>query len=602
MRIRRLWIKNFRGIKSLDWKVPVDQRLIALVGAGDSGKSTILEAIHYLLGDRWLVPFSDIDFYGVNIDEPIVIRAAVIDVPPLLKKESAFGLWLSGVDTDGEIYQDPEDQYEPGLLVELKVDAGLEPKWTVVRTDGQAQFLSATQRRAFSTFKVDDRNDTQLRWSRTSALGRMSAEDGSEREALAAASRAARDALADHENSSLAELATRVQDRANKIGGGNFRDIKPGLDTSRSSMGAGLALYEDVVPLTSYGLGSRRLASLAVQQLGAGSRSVAVVDEIEDGLEPHRAVRLLNYLLSDEDYSQVIVTTHSPVVVEQAHIENLATIVTVNGVVAVTSLGGASEPLQRVRRSRPSSLLARRIVVAEGATEYGLLLELVDYWDINRISYGLSTAAGEGVAIQDSQGGPEVPLRAEALAAIGYGAAAFMDNDDRGSDVAVETARAAGVVIVRWDRGLSLEGQICSNLDANSLTSLVFLGVELRGGEETVLQDLNAIDSAHPVSSFKVDEWIATGILPLEQARERVARAASKRKWFKNVEGGRALGAWLINHSGEQELALVMARIAEVRTFIYPEPSILSPEVGRGSAGEAPTLESAKDGASRADG
>jgi hypothetical protein len=602
MRIRRLWIQNFRGIKSVDWKVPVNQRLIALVGAGDSGKSTILDAIHYLLGDRWFVSFSDVDFYGVTVHEPIFIRAAVIDVPPLLKKENAFGLWLSGVDADGEVHQDPEDQYEPALLVELTVDAGLEPKWTVVRTDGQAQFLSATQRRAFSTFKVDDRNDTQLRWSRTSALGRMSAEDGGERGALAAASRAARDALAAHENSSLAELASKVQDRANMIGGGCFKDIKPGLDTSRSSMGAGLALYEDVIPLTSFGLGSRRLASFAVQQLGAGSRSVAVVDEIEDGLEPHRAVRLLNYLLSDDDYSQVIVTTHSPVVVEQARIENLATVVTVNGVLTVTSLGGASEPLQRVRRSRPSSLLARRIIVAEGATEYGLLLEFVDDWDAKRVSHGLSTAAGEGIAIQDGQGGSEVPLRAEALVAIGYGAAAFMDNDVRDSDAAVETARAAGVVIVRWDHDLDLEGQICTDLDANSLTSLLFLGVELRDGEETVLQDLNASDSAHPVSSLKVDEWIATDSLTLEQARERVARVARKKKWFKNVEGGRALGAWLINHPGGEQLASVMIRIDEVRNFIYPKPLTPSAEAGNTSAGEAPAPESAGDTANRADG
>ena len=46
-------------------------------------------------------------------------------------------------------------------------------------------------------------------------------------------------------------------------------------------MGAALALYEDAIPLTSYGLGSRRLASLAVQQLAAGLRWVAVVDELD---------------------------------------------------------------------------------------------------------------------------------------------------------------------------------------------------------------------------------------------------------------------------------------------------------------------------------
>jgi len=76
----------------------------------------------------------------------------------------------------------------------------------------------------------------------------------------------------DHENSSLSELAVKVQERANKIGGGRFCDVRPGLDTSRSSMGAALALYEDAIPLTSYGLGSRRLASLAA----ATGRGLAV--------------------------------------------------------------------------------------------------------------------------------------------------------------------------------------------------------------------------------------------------------------------------------------------------------------------------------------
>ncbi len=252
MRIRRLWIENFRGIKTLDWALPTEQQLVALVGPGDSGKSTILEAIHYLLGDRWMIPFADTDFYNVKLENPIVIKALLIDLPPGIKKEASLGLWLSGVDQDGEPRQDPEDGYEPALLVQLSVDDSLEPKWSVLRVDGELQNLTSSQRRGFSTFKVDDRTDAQLRWSRNSPLGRMSAENGGEREALAAASRAARDALVEHENSALSELAVKVQQRTNMIGGGSFSDVRPGLDTSRSSMGAALALYEDVIPLTSY--------------------------------------------------------------------------------------------------------------------------------------------------------------------------------------------------------------------------------------------------------------------------------------------------------------------------------------------------------------
>lgn len=43
MRLRRLGIENFRGVRSLDWRhIP---ETAALVGPGDSAKSTILDAI-----------------------------------------------------------------------------------------------------------------------------------------------------------------------------------------------------------------------------------------------------------------------------------------------------------------------------------------------------------------------------------------------------------------------------------------------------------------------------------------------------------------------------------------------------------------------------
>lgn len=571
MKIQRLTISNFRGVKSLDWVLPVEQRLVVLVGPGDSGKSTVLDAVHYLLGDRWNIPVSDTDFYGVDVSEPIVIRAVLVDIPEPLRKENAFGLWLSGLDADGGLRQDPEDEYTPALIVCLTIDETLEPKWSVERVDGQSQVLTAAQRRHFSTFKVDDRNEAQLRWTRTSALGRMSAQDGGDRQALAAASRAAQVALSSHESESLTELASKVQARANAIGGGQFDNIKPGLDTSRSSMGAGLALYEGVVPLTSFGLGSRRLASLAIQQLAAGHRAVAVIDEIESGLEPHRAIRLLNYLMSDEAYSQVIVTTHSPVIVEQAQVGNLATVRVKDGVVAVTSLAGASDQLQRVRRSRPSSLLARRVIVAEGKTEHGLLLACLQAWDSRRMSKGLSISAGEGVAIQDGQGGSEVPLRSAALAELGYTVAGFIDNDVRSVDSAVDKAVAAGVAIIRWQHGHNTESQVCSMIQATGLTSLIALGLERRGAASTILDDLSVTDPANPITSLNVQSWLAEG-MTLERARERIARAAHERGWFKDVDGGRLLGEWILKHQHEASLTEVASRLDAVYEFVYGTP------------------------------
>ena len=90
MRIRRLWISNFRGVRELDWKLP-DQQLVALVGPGDSGKTTILDALHYLLGDRWNIPFADTDFFRSEVENHIAVKALLTDLPTPLKKESALG-------------------------------------------------------------------------------------------------------------------------------------------------------------------------------------------------------------------------------------------------------------------------------------------------------------------------------------------------------------------------------------------------------------------------------------------------------------------------------------------------------------------------------
>ncbi|MBR4341287.1 MAG: AAA family ATPase [Lachnospiraceae bacterium] len=49
MRLKHVSIKNFRGIKQADLTFPDEQRLVCLIGPGDSTKSTILTAIHYAL-------------------------------------------------------------------------------------------------------------------------------------------------------------------------------------------------------------------------------------------------------------------------------------------------------------------------------------------------------------------------------------------------------------------------------------------------------------------------------------------------------------------------------------------------------------------------
>ena len=57
-RIHELKIKNFRGIRDFSNTFGA-ANFICLIGRGDSGKSTILDAISYVLSSSWNLTFFD---------------------------------------------------------------------------------------------------------------------------------------------------------------------------------------------------------------------------------------------------------------------------------------------------------------------------------------------------------------------------------------------------------------------------------------------------------------------------------------------------------------------------------------------------------------
>lgn len=61
MEIRHLRVENFRGTATLDW-APGDP-FCCLIGPGDAGKSTVLDAVEAALSSRWLF-FGEHDFIG----------------------------------------------------------------------------------------------------------------------------------------------------------------------------------------------------------------------------------------------------------------------------------------------------------------------------------------------------------------------------------------------------------------------------------------------------------------------------------------------------------------------------------------------------------
>lgn len=112
---------------------------MALIGRGDSGKTTILKAIAAVLSPNWNLSFSDWDFYHCDTTQPIVIEAVVKELPEELQKQNKYGLCLGLLKEDGTITYDIEDmpdaeaeQCEKVLTIRLTVTDELIPKWTVI--------------------------------------------------------------------------------------------------------------------------------------------------------------------------------------------------------------------------------------------------------------------------------------------------------------------------------------------------------------------------------------------------------------------------------------------------------------------------------------
>lgn len=584
MRIRRLDIEHFRGIDSASWRLPTEPTFFALIGPGDSTKSTLLTAVERALTDRTTITFLDTDFHDGDIGQPIRIRVAVADLPDELLALDAFGTFLAGIDADGNWVHEPDEDHEPCVIVELLVDADLEPIWQAFRPpaedgedDGEPPSIRAKHRARITAFRIDERVDAHLRWSRMSALGKLTSRRGDAKETLTAANRAARVAAAEAVTPDLKELAHEVQRTVQQIGSAEFADLKPGLDVSLTSAQGNLALFDGDIPLMNFGLGTRRLAGAATQQLANGGASVLLVDEVEYGLEPHRLVHLLTYLRHKDAFSQVFVTTHSPTALRHLDPEDLVMVRATSGATDVRSLGDPHS-LRSVIKSSPEAFLSRRVVVNEGKTEYGMVLHFMDKWNTDT-SEGIVSSAALGVAAIEGEGGTGSVRWANELLDVEYDVVLFVDSDDANTNALLPGVAAKGGVIVRWAGAACTEEAVCSQLDAAGLSDLIQAAVEVHDDPETapavfadqlIARGGPRRDQAGGVDPIDVTTWANVGI-DVESARGIVSLTASKAKWFKQIHKGRRLGGFILDTPALQ-VGPVAQVVEELREAIYARP------------------------------
>jgi putative ATP-dependent endonuclease of OLD family len=368
-RIRKIEISNFRGIQTLNWLPPAG--IACLIGPGDSGKSTVLDAIDLALGARRNVQFSDADFFNLEVKEAISISLTIGALDDGLKNIDAYGLCLRGFNPlTGDVEDELEKELETVLTLNLTVQSDLEPSWTLISDRAKAQNatrnLSWTDRLKLSPTRIGALADSNLGWRRGSILNRLTDEKADASAALVKAAREARDTFGDDAEKQLAETLRIVGETAKHLGidvGGKVRAL---LDTHAATFAGGtVSLHdEEGVPLRGLGIGSGRLLIAGLQRKAATQSSILLVDELEHGLEPHRIVRFLGSLGSKEidPPLQIFMTTHSPVALRELSGNQLFVLRDTGEQHEVRNVG-ADDDVQSTIRVYPDAFLATSVIV-----------------------------------------------------------------------------------------------------------------------------------------------------------------------------------------------------------------------------------------------
>jgi energy-coupling factor transporter ATP-binding protein EcfA2 len=550
MRLRHLSIKNFRGVRELDWSL--DANFAVLIGPGDSGKSTVLDAVALAASPRWNPLFTDADFFGGDPKTPVLIEATFVGLPATLTREDLFGHLLRGVGTDGLLHPEPGPQHDVALTVRLKIDSALEPTWEIVRApDSEGIRITATSRAQFGVFQLSDEGSQHLRWGRASALSRLG-ETGEIGPALVDAHRAARAAVFALPPPGLSAGADAAGKAIKRIGGASLTDPRPGLDPAAGQRAASLVLHDGDVPASGLGLGSRRLAGIAFELEAADEQSIALIDEVEIGLEPHRLRHLIRRLKQREPGGQVILSTHSPVVVEEVAVTDLYLVrrdsakTRIRQVPAAIEGLGSAEP-QATTRGGAAAMLARRVVVCEGPTEVGLCRALFHDWDAAE-----SVPAALAGAVSRDGRGSEAPTKAECLAELGYEVALLVDDDlsarkdQRAYAKAVSAAIARGAVRLTWSSGMATEDQIARSLPASAVQDLLVLAVELNESDDPEVSVRAAVaarlDWNGDLEGLDPVDWCRQTGSTGPEVRAAIGVAAREKRWFKSQSRGQRLG------------------------------------------------------------
>lgn len=540
-RIRRLEIRNFRSIQTLDWTP--SNGVNCLIGPGDSGKSTILDAIDLCLGARRNVPFGDTDFFSLDVNQSILIDVTLGALPDVLKNIDIYGEFLRGFSpSTGLLEDEPRADLETVLTLRLQVNADLEPSWTLYSDRAAQQQLERSiawkDRKLLVPARIGTYAHTNLSWAKGSVLNRLTEERPGLGSELADAGRAARATFGAQAGPQLAQTLQMVTQTATNLGVPVGENAQALLDSHSVSIGdSAIALHNETgIPLRSLGTGSGRLLVAGLQRAAAAAATVALVDEVEYGLEPHRLMRLLDSLGAKDSTEplQVFMTTHSPVTLRELA-SNQLFVVRENLGTHSARCPGTDDGIQGTLRKAAEAFLSKSVIVCEGASEVGFARGMDQWW----VQCGGISFLSRGGSYVDSGGGSpdQCFIRGEAFLKLGYRVLVFVDADKPISTegLIARFVEAGGQYII-WRDGLALEDELFRYLSDDAVAALLNKADEMVG-RELMAEHVRSKSSGKVTLDSIENQRLISGFTPDNRQLLGLAARNNKNGWFKSVSG-----------------------------------------------------------------
>ena len=411
MRITRLKVENFRGIKVGELLIPSHA---VMVGDNNIGKSSLLEAIDLVLGPERLSRrpvIDEHDFYaGRYIDgegQPVSISVEVIVADLSDDQTRHFRDHIEWWDEEIQALlggPPPEGTDKPAVKPALRV--GFTGSYDAEEDDfvGSTHFMSPQKDDgSYDSFKTSDKRLCGFLYLRTLRTGSraLSLERGSLLDIIL---RLQKDKsfkiwedvldqlrvlpVADKPELGISEILASVQFAirgfmpADSFSSPHMRVSDLTRDTLRKTLTVFMETgakrddgSEYAAPFQHQGTGTINTLVLALLSLIADLKQnvIFAMEEPEIAIPPHTQKRIIDGVRKKS--AQALFTSHSPYVLEEFKPEQVLVLTRTDGVLSATP---ASYPPSvkpkgyktEVRKRFCEALLSRRVLIAEGRTEY----------------------------------------------------------------------------------------------------------------------------------------------------------------------------------------------------------------------------------------